>query len=705
MGKKKMNKTLKAVLIILGVILALILVLFVWAFVTYNDSSDENMEEANQKSAGEASLSAEADVDSTVSTQGITKAQTPANAAVSPREHYVDTDTAESVTVMVYMIGSDLESEAGAASLNLGKMADATLDDDVNIIIETGGCEEWQTEGIEGGINQRWIIDSEGWSALGDYGTDSMGDPETLSDFIAWTGDNFEADRNILILWDHGGGLLGGYGKDTMHNDEGMEICDLPEVLDEGGVQFDMIGFDACIMGTAEIAYALEPYADYLVASEEEIPGEGWYYTDFLSELSKTPNMSTAELGKTIIDDYDDLYKDTDESVTLSLVDLAYMPVVYSEISDFFSDAKTEIEGNNDEFTTLSKARNDATEYADNEFDQVDIIDFVSRTDFEGRDELVNAVNDCVVYKNNSTIAGSNGLAMYFPYRQLDYYYSATLLLRDIGFTEPLDSYDYFASILSNGQSVNPSSNGIMSNSSGDDNTQNDSHQGEDSWYDGAADNVDYTEYPEELELTETDNGYELILSDDEWEDINDCQLSAMYSYEDGYIDLGSDNVLSFSDEGNLIIDFDRTWVCIDGHPAPFHADTNEYTDKGSVSSGYVDAMLNGDTEIRIKLEWDMDSNGSVKGYRLADDNSLTLSKGLTQFKKGDSFDIIYDFYDNDFNYSGSTTADDPIQVTSQDDLVVSYEDFGEGTYVYWGTLTNIYQQTLYTEKLQWVSE
>lgn len=115
--------------------------------------------------------------------------------------------------------------------------------------------------------------------------------------------------------------------------------------------------------------------------------------------------------------------------------------------------------------------------------------------------------------------------------------------------------------------------------------------------------------------------------------------------------------------------------------------------------------MLNGDTEIRIKLEWDMDSNGSVKGYRLADDNSLTLSKGLTQFKKGDSFDIIYDFYDNDFNYSGSTTADDPIQVTSQDDLVVSYEDFGEGTYVYWGTLTNIYQQTLYTEKLQWVSE
>lgn len=36
-----------------------------------------------------------------------------------------------------------------------------------------------------------------------------------------------------------------------------------------------MVGFDTCVMGCVEVAQALAPYADYLVASEDLEPGTG----------------------------------------------------------------------------------------------------------------------------------------------------------------------------------------------------------------------------------------------------------------------------------------------------------------------------------------------------------------------------------------------------------------------------------------------
>lgn len=50
-------------------------------------------------------------------------------------------------------------------------------------------------------------------------------------------------------------------------------------------------------MGTIETAYMLEPYADYLVASEEYEPGTGWYYSEWLKNLSDNMSMPTVEIG------------------------------------------------------------------------------------------------------------------------------------------------------------------------------------------------------------------------------------------------------------------------------------------------------------------------------------------------------------------------------------------------------------------------
>ncbi len=46
----------------------------------------------------------------------------------------------DTVTVMVYMCGTDLESKYGMGTSDLGEMVKATISDKVNVIVETGGC-------------------------------------------------------------------------------------------------------------------------------------------------------------------------------------------------------------------------------------------------------------------------------------------------------------------------------------------------------------------------------------------------------------------------------------------------------------------------------------------------------------------------------------------------------------------------------------
>ena len=126
-----------------------------------------------------------------------------------------------------------------------------------------------------------------------------MTKPDTLTGFIQWCNQNYPANRRELIFWDHGGGSISGYGYDEKNPGSGsMTLSGINQALKNAGVTFDFIGFDACLMATVETALMLDDYADYMIASEETEPGVGWYYTNWLTELSADPSMSTLEIGK-----------------------------------------------------------------------------------------------------------------------------------------------------------------------------------------------------------------------------------------------------------------------------------------------------------------------------------------------------------------------------------------------------------------------
>ncbi|MBR1457935.1 MAG: peptidase C11, partial [Oscillospiraceae bacterium] len=232
----------------------------------------------------------------------------------------------DTVTMMIYMCGTDLESRSGMASSDLQEIANSRISDNMNIIVYTGGCSGWKTSGISSNVNQIYQVVSGGLKPLvADDGAKSMTEPATLSGFIQYCAKNFPANRNELILWDHGGGSVSGYGYDEKYKDKGsMSLAGVRVALRNGGVTFDFVGFDACLMATAETALMLNDYADYLIASEETEPGIGWYYTNWVSKFSDNTSMPTVELGKLIVDDFvsECGKRCAGQKTTLSVIDL-----------------------------------------------------------------------------------------------------------------------------------------------------------------------------------------------------------------------------------------------------------------------------------------------------------------------------------------------------------------------------------------------
>ena len=121
----------------------------------------------------------------------------------------------DEVTLMVYLCGTDLESRSKMATSDIQEMIAADISDNVNVIVYTGGCRSWQNNAFSSQTNQIWQVTNKGVTCLEkDLGSKSMTDEETLSSFIKWCAKKFPANRNMLVMWDHGGGSVSGFGYD-----------------------------------------------------------------------------------------------------------------------------------------------------------------------------------------------------------------------------------------------------------------------------------------------------------------------------------------------------------------------------------------------------------------------------------------------------------------------------------------------------------
>lgn len=247
-----------------------------------------------------------------------------ADAPVAPRAP-VHGRPGHSWTILVYLqADNDLEQ---AALDDLQELMTVGSTPDVHLVVQ---CDR-RAGGTDAGVGalpawtsaQRLRVTQGGLQRLADLGEQDLGDPEVLADFVAWGLREFPADRQAVVFWDHGAGARG-FGLDETDGHDTLTLPELAHGLRDGmqraGVgQLALVGFDACLMGSFEVAKVLQPSAEYLLASQDVEPAAGWDWTA-LAWLRDHPQATPLELGHRLIQAY---AQQPDSGVrTLALTDL-----------------------------------------------------------------------------------------------------------------------------------------------------------------------------------------------------------------------------------------------------------------------------------------------------------------------------------------------------------------------------------------------
>ena len=684
----------------------------------------------------------------------------------------------DSVTVMVYMCGTDLESSYGMATSDLQEMVSATIGSNVNVLVETGGCKMWKNRIVSNSSNQIYKVETGGVRLVKDLGQRrSMVEPATLTEFIQFCHTTYPADRNILIFWDHGGGSITGYGYDeTQSRSAGsMDLAEISQALSSAGCTFDWIGFDACLMATLETAVVCENYADYMIASEESEPGTGWYYTNWLTMLSQNTAIDTVTLGTKLVDDFvsNSRSASANAQVTLSLVDLAELAgAVPPALTNFATELSSMIGGG--EYSAVSTARSGARQFAQSSrINQIDLADFANRLNTDGARALIQALSRCIVY-NNSTISRAYGLSIYFPYETTSTVSTAVSTYRKVGmdaaYTKAISS---FASLATSGQlgsaagsygsSVDMSSllgslmgGGASSSYSGNSSYgansllgalmggySNSSGQssagysvGADSmmqlisalagggrsipgmeWLDTdvIAENAEYvaSHYIDPGELVVTirpDGSRVLTLSAEQWDIIDRLELNVYVNDGEGFLDLGLDNVFDWADDTSVLLDWDGTWMTLNGRLVAFYVDSSDE----DVTTGHIPARLTqtlpaeyplagtGGTSSQgvtvtqfVYLDVVFDAanpDGAIVGARpmYADGETDGVAKGDIQIGSGDVLEFLCDYYTLDGEFDSAWRLGDPLTVGA-DGLKLEYLALDNDSYSVTWRITDMY--------------
>ncbi|HEY9205781.1 MAG TPA: clostripain-related cysteine peptidase [Candidatus Methanoperedens sp.] len=381
-------------------------------------------------------------------------------------------------TVLVYLAGDNNLDEDGAR--DLAEMAKVGSNNNINIVAQFDRAGDVGTQRLyitKGGGYPRDSIEN-----LGETNT---GDPKVLIDFLKWGISTYPAEKYMAILWNHGSGwneddvydravkvspekekftplskraIRGKRIKKTffstsmdeilsqsapmraiLYDDESKDFLDNKEmknVLTEGAKltpdkRFDIVGFDACLMNTIEVAYQLKDTAKVIVGSEETEPGAGWPYDKVLGALAAKPSMNPQELGKVIVDSYVKSYDmgTNSEAVTMAAVNPDKISSVVSSLNKWALALKKNIMSQ-DTFNTVlicsEKAQRFYYQTYKDVFDLAKLLKEKSKIkeiqDASSGviDALKPADNNYVLASKTLTpqMANAHGASIYFPGRQ-----------------------------------------------------------------------------------------------------------------------------------------------------------------------------------------------------------------------------------------------------------------------------------------------
>lgn len=346
-------------------------------------------------------------------------------------------------TVMLFMNGN-----AGLEPLDdINEMEEAGPGKGLNIVAEVG-MPGWTKDGKPWAGSRRFLIKKDSGrdrSAVvspviyEEPGAD-MGDWRRVVNFVEWTKARYPARRYALILWGHGAGWQP-FEKPVSHvaprrnmlpdfnSHNEITTAELGALLARLG-STDLVASDACLMADAAVDYQIAPYAGYIVASQETVPGAGNDYASLFGALSAKPGMSAGELASLMVGVYDafytarpDVYRKASPPLagaTLSAVKASEMEGLAALLDSFASLALAE----GGDLAAVKAARDEALHF--NIPGSVDLYDFMRQTARRTRDPALAAkakeiglyVSGQLVTANGAVgaFAGrARGLSVYVP--------------------------------------------------------------------------------------------------------------------------------------------------------------------------------------------------------------------------------------------------------------------------------------------------
>jgi hypothetical protein len=255
-------------------------------------------------------------------------------------------------TFLVYMAAAnDLNS---FASLDLQEMMKVGSNANINVIVYLTLHEDNKPR-----VTKKLYITQGSMIQIGDDMIRDSGDVATLEEALQWACMDYPSDHMAVVLWDHGSGPLNRsklkllsrgvcYDFDTGHyltDRDCLQAFSWARDTLRDGKNFDIIAFDACFLASLEMAYTLSKCANYMVASEETIPLDGYQYA-YLLDPFVTKSLDPFVFVQYMVRAYKQEYTGGC-SYTLSAIDLEVISDLVNNCNAVAQVLTTQLKGKN----------------------------------------------------------------------------------------------------------------------------------------------------------------------------------------------------------------------------------------------------------------------------------------------------------------------------------------------------------------------
>ncbi|MGN0401933.1 MAG: clostripain-related cysteine peptidase [Acetatifactor sp.] len=607
-------------------------------------------------------------------------------------------------TLMLYVIGSNLEYDynangkgykKGLASMDIEEILDADYSEDLNIIIQTGGTVQWKNKNIKGGVVQRFRVGEDGLEEIENLGKICMTNKSTLSDFIQFSKENYPAEEYVLVFWDHGGGVPNGFGVDDLFPGKMLTDVELGQALKDGGVHFDAVIFNACLMCSLEVYMSICDYTDYAVAAESVVTGtvmsmigSGFEYTNFVNHLGN-PDNTIVGCCESLLDDYMGFLQENNWFGTMTIMRMNRVKEVYKAYEKYISVCYEKLKAGG--YNEVIQARAACGDF--DGYDFVDLNTLAYKYENQWSTDLQNAISNAIEVTESYGYSNGRGITAYFPYELCYLYDQGRSSFVQLNYSDSIIGfYDLLASknLFYAGQTE---------------------YAGD--WYIAQADDTQVAvqendtqenEVGEYLLLTNEEGGKNVIeLTEEDWDIIVESSIRKMvaYEYDDEYLHyLGKDDTYTYDDSGNLTMEVPDGWLRVNDLLPTSEVVYTLSDDESYYCEFMVYAYVDDAPAMILVTMTDSIDNMSVLGYFPCDDSFENYDQGY-YFEGTEKISLVVKAYEY---ASDSIVFREYTDKFTSDELYVAYEALDlsefEASYVQY-RFDDTYGNSYYTEYIE----